>query len=148
MAIKSVILPDHIQVNKFELSVPGLPPFTLMSLSGIEEELDVVDLPDRTTHTGGRTKPVEFEMSIPAHHQQEIAAMEIWVEENKDPVSLFAKKVGTLTMFSQSLITQKSYMLEGLFPSKRTLPELELDNDGEMAMITYTMRADEVIPLT
>jgi len=38
-------------------------------------------------------------------------------------------------------------MLEGLFPMKRALPEFDLDNDGEMATITYTMKADEVIPL-
>jgi hypothetical protein len=147
MTIKSVILADYIQNNKFTLAVPGLPAFTLLSLGGIEEELDNVDLPDRTTQTGGRTKPFEFDIAIPMHHSVEMKAMESWYEECKDPVSPTHKKLGTLTMFSQSNLTQISYMLDGLFPQKRGLPDLDLDSDGEMAMVTWTMKGDEVFDL-
>lgn len=148
MAIKGTILPDHVQVNKFQLQVVGLPPLTPMAISGIEEELDTVELPDRTSQTGGRSKPVEFELTIPMHHQLEQAAMESWFDECKDPVSPLHKKVATLLAFSQSNITQKSWFLSGLFPSKRALPDFELENDGEMANVVWTMKADELLPLS
>lgn len=148
MGIKSVILPDHMQVNKFTLDVGGMPPLTLMSVGGMEAELDTVDLPDRTSHSGGREKPQEFDIVIPMHHKQEIAAMELWYQANKDPVQIDAKRVGVLSVFSQSDIAQKSWMLNGLYPMKEGIPELDLDNDGEMASMTYGMKCDERQPLT
>lgn len=144
MAIKGVILPDHVQVNKYQLTVAGLPPLLFTAVSGIEEEMDTVDLPDRTSQTGGRTKPVEFEVTQPAHHMIERLAMEAWWSECKDPVSPLHKKIGTLIAFSQSTIMQVSYMLFGVFPSKRALPDFDLDNDGDMAALVWTLKADEV----
>ena len=148
MTIKGVFLPDHIQVNKFQLSVPGLPPLTPISIGELESELDKVELPDRTTASGGREKAGEFELVIPAHHTLEIAAMELWVVEGLDPISPLYKKIATLFGFSQSTLGQKSWMIGGAWASKRALPAWELDNDGEMANITYTISYDEVIPLT
>jgi hypothetical protein len=148
MAIKGVILPDHVQVNKYQLTVAGLPPLLFTAISGIEEELDAVDLPDRTPQTGGRVKGVEFEVTQPLHHNLERAAMELWFRECHDPVSPLHKKLGTLTLFSQTLLNQPSWSLLGLWIMKRALPDLDLDNDGEMAGIVWTMKANELIPLT
>lgn len=143
MPIKGTMQPDILQVHKFQLFVTGLPvPFTLTSLSGIEDELDVAELPDRTNASGGRKKQVEFEIGIPAHHTLEVAQMELWFQECQDPVLPTHKKVGTVVIFSQSNIKQGFVSLVGLFPSKRAMPDLELDNDGEMAVLTYTMKAD------
>ena len=148
MPIKSTLLPDHVQVNKYQLTVAGLPPLLFTASSGLEEELDSVELPDRTTASGGRTKPVEFEVTQPMHHTIERLAMEAWYTEGKDPVSPTYKKIGTLIMFSQSNIIQVSYMLIGLYVFKRTTPDLELENDGELATIVWGMKADEVEPLS
>lgn len=148
MAIKGVILPDHVQVNKYLLSVAGLPPLLFTAVSGIEEELDAVELPDRTPQTGGRVKPVEFEVTQPMHHNLERAAMELWFRECHDPVTPTHKKLGTLTLFSQTLLNQPSWSLVGLWIMKRALPDLDLDNEGEMAGIVWTMKANELIPLT
>jgi hypothetical protein len=148
MAIKGVILPDHVQVNKYQLTVAGLPPLLFTAISGIEEELDAVDLPDRTPQTGGRVKGVEFEVTQPLHHNLERAAMELWFRECHDPVSPLHKKLATLTLFSQTLLNQPSWSLLGLWIMKRALPDLDLDNDGEMAGIVWTMKANELIPLT
>ena len=148
MAIKGVILPDHAQVNKYQLTVVGLPPLLFTAISGIEEELDSVDLPDRTAQSGGRVKSVEFELTQPMHHNVERAAMELWYTECHDPVSPTHKKTGTLSLFSQTLLNQPSWLLAGLWPFKRGLPDLDLDNEGEMATIVWTMKADELTPLT
>lgn len=145
MPIKSILLPDHVQVNKYQLIVAGMPPMIFTAMSSIEEELDTVELPDRTTASGGRTKPVEFDLTQPMHHTLERLAMEGWYSaESSDPVLPTYKKVGTVLAFSQSNIIQVSYMLIGLYPFKRTLPDFELENDGELATIVWGMKADEV----
>lgn len=147
MPIKGTMQPDILQVHKFQLIVTGLPiPFTLTSLSGIEDELDVAELPDRTNASGGRRKQIEFEIGIPAHHALEITQMEAWFQECQDPVSPLHKKPASVIIYSQSNLKYGTIALWGLFPSKRAMPDLELDNDGEMAVITYTMKADNSSP--
>lgn len=145
MPMKAVLLPDHIQVNKYQLSIAGMPPMTFTAISGIEEEMDTIELPDRTVATGGRTKPVEFDLTQPEHHPIERYAMEAWFEECKDPVLPTHKKIATLLHFSQSNLMTVGYMLIGLFPSKRALPDLDMDNEGEMGTIVWTMKADELL---
>lgn len=147
MPIKGVILPDHIQVNKYLLTVIGMPPLVLTAISGIEEELDVSDLPDRTKASGGRTKPIEYDITLPLHHTVSRLAMEEWFDACKDPILPTHKRLATLTMFSQSGLPLVSFTLTGTFPMKRGLPDLELENDGEMAGVVWSMSSDEVIPL-
>lgn len=145
--MKAVIQPDHIPLNKFQLLVLGLPPFTFTSVSGLEEELDVVDLPDRTVASGGRTGPVEIEVGLPMHHTVEQAAMEAWFQESQDPVLPTYKKPGTFIASSLSGASSKSYSFVDLFPSKRTIPDFEMDNDGELAIVMWTLRASDVLPI-
>ena len=145
--MKGAILPDHIPINKYKLIIPGLPPLTPTEIGGLEDELQTVDLPDRTKATGGNRGTVEFSISIPAHHLIERAAMEIWFQEGQDPVLPTYKKAGTLIITSLSGSQFASYTLPGLFIMKRATPDLELANEGEMMSIEYTMSSDDVIPI-
>lgn len=147
MAIKGILQVDHVPVNKFELSMQDMIPITVIKVSGIEEDTPSVILPDHTVHTGGRSEPVEFEIETPMHHKLERLAMEVWKEEAEEPVSPTAKKTGTLTMMSQTNNQLISYMIEGALCLKRTLPELDLNNVGDMAIITWTIKADELVAL-
>lgn len=146
MSIKGVVLKDFVQVNKYLLSVTGLPPLVLTAISGIEEELQTTDLPDATKGSGGRTNPVEYDITIPAHHVVEQAAMESWFDECKDPVDPAHKKLAVLTLFTQSGNPLVSFTLPDTFPTKRALPDLELENEGEMAGFVWSMSSDEMIP--
>ena len=146
MGIKGTIQANHVQLNKYELAVIGLPTLVITAISGIEEELDVSEMPDRTRVSGGRTKPVEYDITIPLHHTLEQLALEQWFEQCKDPVDPEHKKLGTLTLFNQSGDPLVSFTLPDTFPTKRGLPDLELDNDGEMAAAVWSMSSDDVIP--
>lgn len=147
MPAKGTIKPDHIRVNKYTLAVVGMPPLTVVAMDGIDEEIEKVTLPDRTAATGGNSGPLEFSISIPAHHALERAAMDVWVQEGKDPVSPTYKKVGTLILESGTGANVLSRTLNGLWCAGGGTPELEMANEGEMAVIKYSMSADEMLPI-
>lgn len=147
MPAKGTIKPDHVRVNKFFLLVNGMPPLTVVAMDGIEEEIEKVTLPDRTSATGGNSGPLEFSISIPAHHHLERTAMSAWLLEGKDPVSPTYKKVGTLIMESGTGANVVSRTLNGLWCAGEGTPELEMANEGEMAVMKYPMSADEMLPI-
>jgi len=146
MGIKRVLLPNRVQTNKYAMKVPGYKDMTLTSIGSLETELDDNEMPDRTRVTGGRQKAVEFDISVPAHHRIDILQCESWLTECTEPVTPTHKKVATILFFHEQLrdIPGLKYFLEGVKIQKRATPEGELDNDGEMAVVTYTLTADEV----
>ncbi len=147
--MKGDIAPDHIPLNKYQLLVLGtaVPAFTFTEISGIEEELQVTELPDRTVASGGQTNPVEFTARSPMHHISEQAALETWYNEGKDPVDPGYKKSATLIHQSGSGAIVNTYSIVGIFCSKRGLPDLSMENEGELATNEWTFRADEVYPI-
>lgn len=147
MAIKGVIQESHIGVNKFAMFVVGLPPLTPTTVGGLEEEIASIELPDKTTASGGRTGIVELTMSIPTHHVEEEAAMEIWFLEGQDPVLPTYKKAATLTMTAIDDGTIRAFAFTDLWCFKRTLPDRELDNDGEMSATEWGLKASQMLPL-
>jgi len=147
MGLKFAIQPDHIPVNNYRLIINGLAPITFVSIGALEKELDTVDLPDRTTASTGRTKPGETEVKVPAHHLVEVQQMETWFTEGKDPISPTYKKVGTLTMTSGTRLVNKVLTLIGAYVSKGGTPDLEMNDDGEMAVMTYSLKWDDILGL-
>lgn len=147
MPLKGQLQEDHIPVNKYTMSVVGLVPLLFTTISGLEEETDVVDLPDRTRASGGNTKPGEFTAMMPAHHTTEILAMEAWVLEGVDPVSSTYKKPVNLAIQSGSGGIQRLITINGCWPSKVKTPDLDFENEGEMAVYEFTFQFDSLIRL-
>ena len=143
--MKGDIRADHIPVNKYVFAVLGLIDMTVTAVSGLEDELQTTELPDRTRASGGNRGPTEFEITIPAHHLSEQVAMELWFRESQDPVLPTYKKPCTLTLKSISGNLIYSISLIGVFPTKRGTPDLEMANEGELAGIVWSMSADDVI---
>lgn len=144
MPLKGIIQADHIPVNKYQLLVVGVQTLTPIKISGIEEELETVDLPDRTKASGGQTKAGSFTVTFAEHHKAEIDALEKWYSDSTDPVSPTYKKPATLVQQSISNRQTRSWSVVGLFPMKRKLPDLEMKNDGDMAEIEYTFSFDDI----
>jgi len=147
MGIKQTLQADHIPVNKYTLIIAGMPVITFTKVGGLEYGIDVVDLPDRTRASGGNAQASEFTAEQPLHHAAEVAAMEIWFEENQDPISATAKKAGTLVMTSGTGAALKSYSFTGVWPSKRKTPDLDFENSGDMAVLEWTFQVDSIFPL-
>lgn len=145
--MKQVLQADHIAVNNYELLVLGIPPLTPVEISGIEDELETTDLPDRTVASGGNRGTGDWTMMVPMHHLVEQAAMEAWFLESQDPVLPTYKKVATLIHKSISGAVLRTYSMTGLFPYKRALPDLEMENEGEMANVEWSMKHDTINPI-
>lgn len=145
--MKGALLPDHIPVNNYELVIIGLPALTPVEVSGLEDELVTTDLPDRTRASGGERNPHEFTIMLPMHHIVEQAAMEIWYKEGQHPISPGYKKPGTLIHKSGSGNILRTFTLIGAFASKRVLPDLEMNNDGEQANVEWTISVDDMLPI-
>lgn len=144
--LKGKIKDDHAPLNSFQLLVIGLPDITCTTVSEIPEELNTVEMPDRTIRSGGQTAPVEFEITVPTHHVVEIAALEAWYIQGQDPVDPGYKKVGSLVLYTNSGLPI-THSLLNVWISGRTLPALDMSNDGELAVNTYMLKADKVEPI-
>jgi hypothetical protein len=145
ISIKGVLDGNRVQVNKFQLFIAGvsLPP-VFTRISGLEVELDAIDLPDRTTRSGGREKPLEFEVDQPMHHTVELLSMEAWWLMCANTVPGYIR-VGALVMYDEYGFARKTGTLTGMWISKRSHSDLDLDNDGDMAIITWTIKADDLV---
>jgi hypothetical protein len=133
---------DHMPLNKYDFLVTGLIPITFLKVDGLEEELETVDLPDRTPASGGQVKPVEFTVSVPLHHESEILAMNVWWQEGQDPVLPTYKKAAVLIFKSITGQISKKIALINCFVSGRKWPDAEQENEGEMAVVEYTLKAN------
>jgi hypothetical protein len=137
---------DHIGDNAYNFSVTGLGEIDAVEIGELTEELRTVDLPDGTRASGGKTNPVEFELSVPAHHNLTVAKMEAWYQEGKDPVSPGYKKPGVLTLKRMSGSNGRQYSCLGIFVTGRGIPGSKLEGDGAMQVLKYPMSVDQVLP--
>lgn len=142
--MKGVLQPDHIPLNKYELTSVITRTIVFTEISGIEEELQVTELPDRTFASGGNTMPVEFTVKVPMHHSVDVNAMETWFQMGQGKVLPGYKQSATLIQTSLSGKTKRVYALSGVFVSARSLPDLSMEDQGDMAIVEFTLRADDI----
>lgn len=145
--MKGQIQPNVITVNRYKMTILGIVDLTPVTITGIDDELEVVKLPDRTVASNGQRKASSFTMGIPVHHQLEQFAMEAWFVESQDPISPTYKKICTLEMSAISGTGSRSFTLMGVFPTKRAIPALALTDEGTMATMEWFMSIDNVLPI-
>lgn len=146
--MKGAIQPNHVSKNNFEMQVIGLPPITFIEVGDIPEQVDKVDLPDRTRASGGTKQAGEFSVMVPSHHDVEVAAMEAWYKEAQDPVAPTYKKSGVLIKKGIDGSVIRTYTFTGLWVSERNMTSVALENEGEMDTIEYLLNFDDIIPTT
>jgi hypothetical protein len=145
MSLKRTIKADHMPVNNYEMLVNGMPKIIFISVEGLDEELETVDLPDRTARSGGNTKALSFTAKQPLHHALEVQAMEQWYKDSQHPVKPDYLKNATLMFKSLTDMHSKSYALTECFPHKRVLSNADMNDEGKPAELTWTFRATEVV---
>jgi len=146
---KGELSAGYIPNNKFLLSVAGLgvSSLVIIEVSGIEQELETVELPDKTVATSGRAGIVEFTIKVPAHESNSIASLNGWFMSCRGSVSTDYKKDGTLALQNTYGETVSSWSISGMFPMKRTLPEMNAAGAGDLSMSEWAFKADDVSKL-
>lgn len=146
--MKGKIQSDVMPINNYELLVPSVPiPLTITEISGIEDTLNTTELPDKTVVTTGTRQATEVELTMPLHHILEQAAMEVWFKESQGAVSPNYKKTASLIHKSNTGLVLRTFTLVGMFPTKRKLPDLKMEDEGTMGMVVWTFSIDDVEPL-
>lgn len=146
--MKGVIDHDHIATNKYKLMILGLPTLLPITMTGMEDELETFEMPDKTVVSAGNRKSTEFEIGILLHHTVEMAAMEIWFKEGQDPVSPSYKKAGTAIYPSISDNLARTYALIGAQCTKRKLPDVDMAAEGDVAIAMWTIKVDDIEPVS
>jgi len=146
MPLRGTIKNNHVPLNSFELIVAGMPQITVVTTDDIEQMITAVTMPDGTIRSGGKTEPVEFTISVPMHHDVEQAALEAWKKLAEGPVSSSYLKAGSLVFYKNDG-TPKSYSFTNMWLSGRTIPGADMGNEGDMAAVTFMVKADYVLPV-
>lgn len=145
MGIKYGLADNPILTTDYKLLIVGAPPIPFTTVGGLEQEIPKVELPDKTTHSSGRTNPADSEVAVPAHEKVAIAFMDAWFAMGKDPIVPGYKKTGLLTMDSGNGLSTMQLTMIGCWISKEGYPDVAMGEDGEMAVVKYTISYDGLL---
>jgi hypothetical protein len=146
MSLQGKVNDDHGTLNQYTFAIIGLPPLTVTKVSGIPEELQVTTMPDRRVESEGNTAATEVTISIPAHHIQDQAVMELWWDLCKKAQPGY-KKDGVVVIKRASGMLARSLTIHGVFIKKRSTPELAMETENGTAEIEWVFSIDEVMPV-
>jgi len=135
-------------VNKYQFAMVGLivPVIDFVSVTIGEQEIPMVEMPDRTRVTSGQTSPVEITAKVPSHHTDQITAMQLWYREGQDPVTPTYKKAGVLTVFSGEG-NSINWTVTGAWCSKYNIDDLDMANDADAHYVEFTIQVDDLTPI-
>ena len=142
MALKGVIPKDIIAGNKFTINVDNTE-ILAVSISGIEETLEVAELPDGTAASAGRTGVSESTIVIPQHVTESKTFMDAWWLACKDPVQPGAYKNITVTGTSSTGAIVSTDTLLGVFIKGRKSADYSLEDGSTMTVLEYTVSVDD-----
>jgi hypothetical protein len=141
--IKGEVLPGAAPRSKFRVFVGGLPPFYASKFTGLESELETVELADRTMQSAGNTKASTADVSGYVHHSVEAAAWDAWWVQSQAGGAGY-KRAATVEVMGADDIPVAIYALAGVFPMKWSLGDLD-KTSTEATEITYSLSVDSVI---
>lgn len=145
MANKGVISKDIIRLDKYIITIDGVD-LKAIRVGESNQTMKVVELPDGTAASGGRTEASEFEIEIPEHETKERLLLDKWWSDCKDPISPSAYKVVTITRTSGTGGVSVVEDRVGCFVKGRRGGEMSYDGGSEeMATLIYSISCDDVI---
>lgn len=142
MPVKNLLGKDVIGANKFTFSVDN-DDLLVVSVSGIEETLQVIELPDGTAASGGRTDVSETTVVVAQHTKASITFFDAWWALCQDPVPPAAYKNGTVTGNSSSGGVSATTTLISVFIKSRKSADYNLEDGTTMTVVEYTLSVDD-----
>ena len=143
MPLKGLIQPDHMPIKKFRMKPLGLLDIVVITMSGLEKELETTALPDRTEQSSGNTKAGEFTMTTALHHEAEMAALNLWFKAGQDPVLPGNKLPCTFSITSISGDASRDVAMVGVRIKKKKYPDVDMNDEGTLAVCEWTLGYDD-----
>jgi len=135
--IKGQVLAGAAPRSKFRVSILGLPPFYATKFTGLESELETVELADRTMQSAGNTKASTADVAGYVHHAIEAAAWDAWWVQSQAGAPGY-KRGAVVEVLGPSDVPVAIYALAGVFPTKWSLGDLD-KTSTEATEITYSL---------
>ena len=142
MPVKNLLGKDVIGANKFTFSVDN-DDLLVVSVSGLDETLQVIEFPDGTAASGGRTDPSETTVVVAQHTKASITFFDAWWEMCKDPVPPSAYKNATVTGNSSSGNESATTTMISVFIKSRKGADYSLEDGTTMTVVEYTLSVDD-----
>ncbi len=139
ITLDNTIDKDIMTAAKYTITVDGIPRF-ITERSGLQEPIDVVDLPDGSQVTGGRTPAQEFTIMVPQHHEADIRFFDAWhalSKANNTPRTVY--RIMTATSRSNSGALSRTSTLLNVWVKGKTHPDLSIAGTDQMTSVEYTM---------
>lgn len=109
-------------------------------------ELVTAERPDKTIGSTGQRGTVESDFDVPAHHLTDVAYCERKLRE-AEAGAVGHKTSGVLAQMGPGTTVVRSWALRGVLFKSRSIPEHNAGDDGTMAVLTYGITIDDVVPL-
>lgn len=142
LSTKGVIAPDEFSIGKAKLLIAGVPVIVLTSMKGIKSDTESADLPDGTSVSGGRTKPADFTITVPAHHTSDVAFLEKLRAKALDPIQPDYKQDWTILFFSKTGMKFKGWNIKDCWVAGENIPDEDLSKPADMAEIEFSVKFD------
>ena len=144
MSIRGKIPPFPIIGAHFRLSFEGMEDILFTEVNGVEQEIEVVEAPDRTAHSSGIGKHVKLTVKIPGHARASKDAMHGWHEECLGPVSDNYKKTGTLQYYNNQLQPVEEYYVEGAWVCKFMEDQAQMEESSKIHQTEFEIEVDKL----
>jgi len=146
MSTKGVIDKNIIRGDNYKFVIGG-EEYTLIMIGELSEELRVVNLPDDTNASGGRSQAIESEITIAEHMAKERNYFEDWWDQCRDPIPPTAYRNPAIVKYNNEGNIGTTDELTNMFLTGRTSAELSLEDGAEtMQVVTYKFSADSRDP--
>ena len=146
MVAKGRVITDHIPVNNFEMIIGGGTRILFVTVSGLEQEVEKVTLPNRTTVSGGNTPSKEFTATMFEHHTVELNFMRQWMKDSlAAKIDVYKKNVTLIKKtVSGNVPAGITRQLNGVFVFNEKDADLDLSNEGDPAMVEFSFSFDAI----
>ena len=141
--LEGIIPLDVISAADFEFRVNGLE-LIVLERSGLEQEIDQIELPDGRIVSGQKVKAQEMTIMVAAHMTREVTFFDQWMEQARGPrVPRTAYRTVTIVGKSNTKTRRNREILRQCWVCKRSNPDLNLDTGStEMTKIEYTLKVN------
>lgn len=144
--MKGAIQAGAAYTSQYLLRFSDGPEIYIPRVGEVAIELVVAERPDKTMGSTGQRGTVETDFDVPAHHQADVSYCERKLRE-AEAGAPGHKVQAVFAQLGPGNTVVRSWAWRGVLFRSRSIPEHSAGEDGTMAVLTYGITIDDVVPL-